>query len=445
MNPESRIGLASVLLAHFSLMIPLGIALSCFCFPNGQSADGHYRLSFDCFQSDTSSDVELESCLKLLDLTKKEMFTCRETIENLISRKSITELEFLEDVEPKERAEFLGQRLSARQSDFGSSFCWTTTLQGVSKEDAEVVFAELHLVAQERLDEIAAPLSLPLSPQLVYLDYNENTTGFPHRISVGALLGAILVLIGWAIWTPPGQRKLALPVSVFVLTVGALLTSIAGATLDYGLMCFCNPEWESRITVRAIECPSDEFLDSLEENALVKELDQKLEHDRWAEPFFCKGLKKYFADSLISNRSPEDWAAFKDLRSGWQMFGGPKLSEDKEAFSKYICDRISIEADPEAESEIFHIGFRCGNERDVLNFLDYLYREYRDRIEMLDVADSQRSYEFARFNKTGTRVKANPVMPSITSPFVYDGAIMGAICCLMMVSASRVLYGLPPV
>lgn len=436
---------ALILLLH-AFLIPIGM-IAAYLIPSSEDPTVYFNFPFYDLKEQSHSTAELQSWLNFLESPHEETFVGKETLsETLDKNEALGALKFFSNVAAGDHVNYLADRISARE-DEAQPHLWRITLQGASDEEASTLFNALSTVIKRKfLDQVAAydpPIDiLPLLRSEVPQDRSVRF-GKACVPAVGALLAAILVVVAWSLCMP-SQRKLPLASSTSLLLVCTFVLSFVGAGIGYLFTAKSYGEWESEmlVEVRRTEFLTVEDLTS-ETQSLKAKLDEKLEIKRH---FGCKkdrsrNTNNGWVKRLVDQKKMMTWSSFQPIAKARGFEPDDSGAENLDRLGDYIMDRFEIEQDPDA-GNIYTLRFRCEDQADSRRFLACFVDDYS---AILD-GNSRLGPQTGRYqiNRSNTEVKKLR-WPELASGHTFQGALIGAIFSLVIVSSTRVFAGAPAI
>ena len=435
-----------ILLLH-SFLIPIGMIAAYFIPSTEEDPTIYFKFPLYDLKEQSHSTAELQSWLNFLESPHEETFVGKETIsETLDKNEALGALKFFSNVAEGDHVDYLADRISARE-DEGHPYLWRITLQGASDEEASTLFNALTTVIKRKfLDQVAAydtPIDiLPLLRSEVPQDRSVRF-GKACVPAVGALLAAILVVIAWSLCMP-SQRKLPFASSTSLLLVCTFALSFVGAGIGYLFTANSYGEWESEMLV---EVRRTEFLtvDNLtsEAQSLKAKLDEKLEIK---SHFGCKkdrsrNTNNGLVKRLVDQKKMMTWSSFQPIAKARGFEPDDSGAENLDRLGDYIMDRFEIEQDPDA-GNIYTLRFRCEDPTDSRCFLACFVDDYSAILDRNSgMGPLTLKYEI---NRSNTEIKKLR-WPGIASGNTFQGALLGAVFSLVIVSSTRVLAGAPTI
>ena len=449
MKLDNQNNAALILLLH-SFLIAIGMIVAYF-IPSTEDPTSLVGIPVYNLRSQTHSDAELQSWLNFLESPHEETLIGKDTLtETLEKNETLGTLDFFSNVPASDRVDYLADRISISEIE-DQPYRWKLTLQDASPEEAYTVLNALHVVQQRKmLDQVAAydpPIDIPhlefVSDDSISPDLDRSVQfGKACPPAVGALLAAILVVVSWS-FCMPSQRQLPFASSISLLLASTMVLSFVGAGIGYLFTANSGGEWESEMAVQVRRMPfSTAGKLSPETQSLTDKLNQKLEVKNRLSRLNDKDL----ISRLIGEKAMTTWRSFKHIAKASGNETNDGAGENLDLLCDYISDRLEIEQDPDA-SEIYTLRFRGEDAEDSCSFLAYLVADYEAALDQLNESvgiggQLTRKYQINRLSIP----ESNRVWwPRIASGNTFQGAFIGAIFTLVIISSTRVLAGAPPV
>jgi len=442
---------ALILLLH-SFLIPIGM-IAAYLIPSTEEPVGVVGMPLYNLKEKQHSNAELQSWLDFLESPREETLVGKDTLsETLEKNETQGKLDIFSSVLASERVDYLADRISASAIE-GYLYDWEIKLQDASRKEANTLFTALYsVIKQKLLDEVAAydtPIDIlpiqttanPFSPKF--------STGFDKKVpfdrsiqlgkacvpAVGAVLAAILVAVAWSVLMP-GQRKLPFTISIGLLLASTIMLSLVGAGIGYLFALNSGTEWESEMTVQVSHVPSSTVGNlSSKTQALTEKLNEKLK----IKKHFCHVKSKHFIRNFVAEKEMVNWSSFQPIAEA-RGFEAEEGAVEK--LSDYIMDRLEIEQDPIA-SNIYTFRFRCKDTADARGLLTCIVDDYDAKLEEVNKSvmggPLACSYEINRSSADIKKVR----WPGIASGHIFQGALIGAVFSLVIVSSTRVFAGAP--
>ncbi len=441
MKPENQINAGLILLLH-SLLIAIGMVVA-YVIPSAGAQPASIGLSFNNLRTQHHSDEELQSWLSFLELPHQEMLVSKETLAEVLKQnKSLAELEFFHNIAASDRTEYLAQRISAIENN-DLPYSWDLDVRGASHEEANTLLAALKLTHQKNLQKIGAASEPPIKVDDLSIDEaTQMQCGEACSPAAGAFLAAILVIAIWSICAS-NDRKLPFSTSLSQLLLASSMLALVGSGIGCLVGANANKEYESELTVQVRANPfSFQGERSQEARFLTNELSKKIE----VKNFLIHSIRKSLISELVTEKGMANWRSFKIAALEPYNLDNVESEVDHELLCDYILDRLEIEQDVQAP-EIYTLRFRCADRDDSAGLLTALISYLSDRLDALSEETEFGSQLAIRFQveRLSDPEPRKVSLSEIASRTAFEGALFGAMFCLVTLSSTRVLAGSPPV